>query len=348
MSSPGGDRQALLTSAITFLRDPSTAASPLAQRVAFLESKGLSQPEIEQALAVATSEFDKDWRDWFIMGVIGGTVGWLGYKVAQKFLMPHLAPPSATELEAAQLALEAKYDEAASLLASLQTSTDALAASLDEQKEVVDHEIGEVKKAVQGLKEGEEKRDKWCKRVEQQVDEVVKGLPSMLEKQAASQAQSLTDLQTELKSLKSLMIARQPARAPSFGTSSATAASGASTNGSSTSPSDSSSALPGRATGAFTPRAPGIPSWQLKGNAAGLASGSASTSASSSGTSTPVVTGASGLPPATGAAGVTTIGMAGEDKGEDGSASGILVEKPVEAGVSASASAAQEEKKEDA
>lgn len=40
----------LIGSAVTFLHDPSVAQSPLAKRVEFLESKGLTQQEIEEAL----------------------------------------------------------------------------------------------------------------------------------------------------------------------------------------------------------------------------------------------------------------------------------------------------------
>jgi hypothetical protein len=105
---PAGNmsRAPLIASAVTFLRDPSTSSSPLAQRIAFLESKGLSPPEIEQALSAASSngggnysggngyggggyggmrgkEFERDWRDWFIMGVVGGAVGWVGVRLVQ-------------------------------------------------------------------------------------------------------------------------------------------------------------------------------------------------------------------------------------------------------------------------
>lgn len=100
-----------MSSAVSFLRDPSTANSPLAQKVAFLESKGLNQVEIEQALQAANggplslvhphhahgrggglgvAEFERDWRDWFIMSVIGGGVGWLAVKLAQVSSAPHL------------------------------------------------------------------------------------------------------------------------------------------------------------------------------------------------------------------------------------------------------------------
>jgi len=94
-------RAPLIASAVSFLRDPSTASSPLAQRIGFLESKGLTPAEIEQALAQANSsagpvgayggpqgmrmqrEYERDWRDWFIMAVVGGTVGYVAVKLAQ-------------------------------------------------------------------------------------------------------------------------------------------------------------------------------------------------------------------------------------------------------------------------
>jgi peroxin-14 len=73
----------------------------------------------------------------------------------------------------------------------------------------------------------------------------------MMEKQTSSQQTSLSELQTELKSLKSLLVSRAPS-APRYG---AAASSG---NGPSS---------PG---GAASPRPdgkPSIPSWQLAGSA---------------------------------------------------------------------------------
>ncbi|GAA5829701.1 hypothetical protein JCM5353_005202 [Sporobolomyces roseus] len=313
------DRTALLSSAISFLRDPSTASSPLAQRIAFLESKGLNQQEIEQALSAANGgplmpynnngggraqgaiggfsrgrEFERDWRDYFIMSVVGGGVGWLAVKLAQKFLLPSLQPPSETDLEASQKALEAKYDEAAELLRTLQLSTDAVAESLDEQKVAVERELDEVKKAVEEMREGEKKRDEWARGVQRQVDEMAKSLPTLLEKHSSTQASSLTDLQSELKSLKSLLIARRPT--PS--------------SPSSSSPSLSSSTSTTTPFGG-APRTPSLPAWQRKGvDAASLANPSSSSSSSGGYNVPSTATSSSNVQP------------------EDPSASGVLVEKP--------------------
>ncbi|GAA5827586.1 hypothetical protein JCM11251_001745 [Rhodosporidiobolus azoricus] len=331
LGSPSGSRADLLTSAVSFLRDPSTASSPLAQRIAFLESKGLNQAEIQSALAQAQGpvapygvsrggppgygpyaggggygtgprEFERDWRDWFVMGVVGGGVGWLAVKLAQKFLLPSLQPPSETDLESAQHALEAKYDEAALVLKTLQENTDAIAASLDEQKEQVEKELEEVKKAVEEVREGERKRDEWARKVESQVDEMAKSLPNLLDKHTSSQTQSLADLQAELKSLKSLLIARRPVASSPSGTLASTPGAGGAAG--------STSHLP------FGIKPPGLPSWQLKGSSATPAA-SSSSSGSAGGYTVPNAATTSPTPT-----------VADDKKLEDTSASGVLVEKP--------------------
>lgn len=48
-------REDLITSAVSFLQDPSVAAAPLEKRRAFLESKNLTSEEIELSLARAGS-----------------------------------------------------------------------------------------------------------------------------------------------------------------------------------------------------------------------------------------------------------------------------------------------------
>ncbi|GAA5959342.1 hypothetical protein JCM3765_006572 [Sporobolomyces pararoseus] len=332
--SSNGDRQALISSAINFLRDPSTSSSPLAQKIAFLESKGLNQVEIEQALSAANGgplinpqyrgmgrEFERDWRDWFIMSVVGGGVSWLAIKLAQKFLLPSLRPPSETDLEVSQKALEAKYDEAADLLRTLQASTDAVAESLDEQKVAVEKELDQVKQAVEEMREGEKKRDDWAKGVQRQVDEMAKSLPTLLEKHSTTQATSLNDLQTELKSLKSLLIARRP-------TPSSSSPSSASTS----TPTTGSTVTGTGTTSPFgAPRTPSLPAWQMKGSSAASLSSPSSTSTS--------------IPGGGGGYTVPSSSSSSTVQPEDPSSSGVLVEKP-ETNSTTTSSTNSEEKKE--
>ncbi|KAF1920934.1 peroxisomal membrane anchor protein conserved region-domain-containing protein [Ampelomyces quisqualis] len=49
-------REDLITSAISFLQDPSVASAPLEKRIAFLQSKNLTQEEVDVSLARAAAE----------------------------------------------------------------------------------------------------------------------------------------------------------------------------------------------------------------------------------------------------------------------------------------------------
>jgi peroxin-14 len=97
-------RAELVSSAISFLQDPAVANASLEQRLGFLRSKGLSDAEVAEAMryaapAAGTSgsqalqmpahaqhayanpyapdpRLARDWRDWFIMAVVAGSVGY--------------------------------------------------------------------------------------------------------------------------------------------------------------------------------------------------------------------------------------------------------------------------------
>lgn len=91
-----------IDNAVTFLRDPNVQSAPQDKKLAFLQAKGLSQPEIDEAMRLsAVSSYNpavnvvnyrnrqaqlqntRDWRDWFIMTVVGGSVAWIGMSLAR-------------------------------------------------------------------------------------------------------------------------------------------------------------------------------------------------------------------------------------------------------------------------
>lgn len=101
-------REDLISSAINFLNDPKVQSAALTKKVSFLESKGMTAEEIEEAMARAsgkapssnataagTSSYSQpngmvlqtapppvptrpryDWRDLFIAAVLAGGVGY--------------------------------------------------------------------------------------------------------------------------------------------------------------------------------------------------------------------------------------------------------------------------------
>lgn len=181
--------------------------------MSFLESKGLSPDEIDEALrqtgasgaitaGVAAqagpshgvyasypqqqqqpvyygapgyptqgqAHHDRDWRDWFIMAVVSGTVGYGIIQLARKYLFPHLQPPNQTILEADRDALTAKYDEVAAQLSALDSETRAVKAGIEEQKESIDKSIREVEETITLLRISDKKRAEEMENVKNEVD----------------------------------------------------------------------------------------------------------------------------------------------------------------------------------
>jgi peroxin-14 len=223
------DRHELVRNAVAFLSDPQTQASPLAQRIQFLEAKGLSSAEIDDAFRQTTlangqqrnyatpypsgayyapHEPGWDWRDLFITAVISGTLVSGAVAAARKYLLPHLQPPTQTAYEADKGALTAQFDEAEKLLREIQTETAAVRAAVDAQASAVDAATKDVREAVQEMRDGEAKTRDEMREIRAEVDNVREMLPKMIEKNKESQNQSLAELQQELKSLKALLLSR--------------------------------------------------------------------------------------------------------------------------------------------
>jgi peroxin-14 len=257
------DRQEYIRNAVSFLADPKAQASPLAQRIQFLEAKGLSGPEIEEALRQANSPRPLpshiqqppygpvygplpyvpqlnppwDWRDYFITAVVSGSLAYGAIALARKYLFPHLQPPSSTAYEEDRDALTAQFDAAEALLKDIRSETSAVKVAVENQQEKVDKATTDVEAAVKQMIEGESRARNEMREIREEVNNIREMIPKMIEKNKDAQTQSLGELQQDLKSLKTLLLSRTP----------------------------STSSAPPLPT--FPPR-PSIPSWQLSESSA--------------------------------------------------------------------------------
>ncbi|KAJ7181737.1 hypothetical protein C8R43DRAFT_1055509 [Mycena crocata] len=268
------DRNDLVRNAVAFLNDPTARissplqtrvltnpqshSSPLAQRIQFLEAKGLTPAEIDQAVRQAAQgsspsypsgyaqnqytlmpppPYRWDWRDYFITAVVSGTVTYGAVALFKKYLLPHLQPPTSTAYEEDRDALTAQFDAAEALLKEIQAESAAVRAAVEAQKEQIDQTTKHVDAMVQEVHDGEAKTRDEMREIREEVNSIREMLPKMIERNKESQTQSLAELQHELKSLKALLLSRGP------------------TIPSSSLPS-SPLPLPGR---------PSIPAWQLAG-----------------------------------------------------------------------------------
>ncbi|KAF8560421.1 hypothetical protein OG21DRAFT_1600190 [Imleria badia] len=229
--------------------------APLPQRIQFLEAKGLSGPEIDQAIRLAAAQplsvyqpaphhRQWDWRDYFITAVVSGTVAYGAISLFKKYLLPHLKPPTATAYEQDRDALTAQFDAAEALLKEIQAETASVRAAVDEQRERVDKASRDVQAVVVEMRQGETKTRDEMREIRDEIENIREMLPKMIEKNKETQKQSLAELQQELKSLKALLLSRGPSALTS-------------------SPSTPIPALTGR---------PSIPSWQLANSTSALVS----------------------------------------------------------------------------
>ncbi|CAA7266501.1 unnamed protein product [Cyclocybe aegerita] len=230
MSSP--DRQELIRNAVAFLADPKSQASPVTQRIQFLEAKGLTPAEIDMAMKQAAYSSAPpqasywpqygpnpyavmpppahrwDWRDYFITAVVSGAITYGAVSLFQKYLLPHLQPPTSTAYEEDRDALNAQFDAAEALLKEIQSETVAVRAAVEEQKERIDQTTNDVQTVVADLREGESRTRDEMREIREEITNIREMLPKMIEKNKESQNQSLAELQQELKSLKTLTITR--------------------------------------------------------------------------------------------------------------------------------------------
>lgn len=239
-------REDLVASAVTFLQDPSVSASPVENRIAFLQSKNLTQEEIDNALARASGEVapatssyssyapqqqivrqpqpgyggyqpypwqqppppevpKRDWRDWFIMATVMGGVGYGLYFVAKRYVYPMIAPPTPPQLEQDKQAIDDSFEKAFSLLDQLAKDTDTLKAAEQSRTERLDVALSEVESVIAELKTASRRREEESRRISDEVRGLKDLIPRAMEGQKESTDTRLRELNTELKSLKTLM-----------------------------------------------------------------------------------------------------------------------------------------------
>ncbi|KAK0117747.1 peroxisomal membrane protein pex14 [Cadophora gregata] len=237
-------REDIVASAVTFLQDPSVAGSPIENRIAFLQSKNLTQEEIDIALARAGGESapanysnyapqqqqvirqpqpgyggyqqppwqqpppeipKRDWRDWFIMATVMGGVGYGLYFVAKRYVYPMIAPPTPPQLEQDKQAIDESFEKAFSLLDQLAKDTETLKSSEKARTERLDAALTEVETVISELKTASRRREEESRRIGDEVRGLKDLIPRAMEGQKETTDTRLRELNTELKSLKTLM-----------------------------------------------------------------------------------------------------------------------------------------------
>ncbi|KAF9275109.1 peroxisomal membrane protein pex14 [Mortierella alpina] len=255
-----GKREDILASAVKFLQDPKVQASTLGKKVAFLESKGLTSEEIEEAMQRANGTAPAagagaaagtalvpatvqpggnmmvpaygqpgpgqvmmappplppkyDWKDLFIAAVVAGGFSYGMWQVAKKVVGPKLQWPSQEELEMDKKKLDEQFEEIEKSLADVKDNTTVVAKNVEEQTAHVKESLEGMTGVLDGMKTNDEKREQELSGLKSDIENIKNMIPQLMDKNKESQANVLNELQSEIKSLKSLLLNR---RAPGPG-----------------------------------------------------------------------------------------------------------------------------------
>ncbi|KKA21059.1 Peroxisomal membrane anchor protein (Pex14) [Rasamsonia emersonii CBS 393.64] len=238
-------REELVSSAVTFLQDPSVSSAPLEKRIAFLQSKNLTQEEIDLALARAgeetasssptntppsghTAQQPPAYRQTAPPPAPG--YGYPPYGqwqpppelprrdwrdwfimatvtgvIIQRYIVPLIAPPTPPQLEQDKKSIDEQFARAFALIDQLSTDTAALKSAEEARTERLDAALREVENVVSELKTSVRRRDEDTRRISEEVRNLKDSIPKALEGAREGNENRLKELGTELKSLKVLL-----------------------------------------------------------------------------------------------------------------------------------------------
>ncbi|KAI8050476.1 peroxisomal membrane anchor protein conserved region-domain-containing protein [Syncephalis plumigaleata] len=219
----------------------------MAKKVSFLESKGMTSDEIQEAMrragtgdsssntAPATVPVNNSnmavmpagygpvmmqappppppppaltWKDYFIAAVVIGGVGYGATMLAKRYVGPMFSWPKQNELEEDKRRFEEAFDKAKETLDEMAKKTQDTHDQMEKRAASIEQVINETNETLGKLGQREEQREKEMTRIREELDRVRNAIPKILEQSKESHSTVLSDLQSEIKSLKGLLANR--------------------------------------------------------------------------------------------------------------------------------------------
>ncbi|RMD40300.1 hypothetical protein DV735_g4832, partial [Chaetothyriales sp. CBS 134920] len=218
-------REDLVASAVTFLRDPSVASSPLEKRIEFLKSKNLTQEEIDASLARAAEDPSLGAAVQaayasappagrgpptglyanYPYNPYGHTAGYGLWLLADRYIKPLVAPPTPPQLEQDKAAIDEQFNKAFALLDTLAADTTALKEAEEQRTKRLDAAIAEIESIASELRTATQRRQDEARRMESEINTMKDSLPRSIDNVRDASERQLKELSAELSSLKLLM-----------------------------------------------------------------------------------------------------------------------------------------------
>ncbi|KAJ1647747.1 peroxisomal membrane protein pex14 [Coemansia asiatica] len=244
-------REDIIESAVRFLSDPKVQSSTLAKKISFLETKGLTNAEIEDALARAKSGqqgIDSaaqqpqqtgtvvpastapagygyaqpmapptppprphlDWKDYFIAAVVAGGLGYGLYMFAKKYIKPLLMARDDNErLEQEKKILIEQNEFTRKQLETLTDSTTRILETISQQSQKTSEAIEGMTAVMEKISARELESNSSSRQLLITIEDLQREITAFSSKAAKSGDSSVADIQSDIRSLRSLLLSRR-------------------------------------------------------------------------------------------------------------------------------------------
>lgn len=150
----------------------------------------------------------RDWRDWFIMATVVSGLGYGLYSLGKRYVYPLVAPPTPGRLEQDKKSIDEQFEKAFALVEQLAKDTEALKAAERERTERLDASLSELENVIEHLKSANKRREDEARRIQEDVRDLKDTMPKTLAAQNDVTDSRLREVNTELRSLKTLITQR--------------------------------------------------------------------------------------------------------------------------------------------
>ncbi|QLG72466.1 hypothetical protein HG535_0D01740 [Zygotorulaspora mrakii] len=233
MSTVQKDRKQLLESAVSFLSDPSIKNAPLTKKVEFLQTKGLSQEEVEAALRQSQDQSKpenladntqwsavptrndyvyeavppplprRDWKDYFIMASVSAGLIYGVYEFTKRYVVPNILPESKSKLEQDKKEIQDQFSRVDKVLDAIEQEQEAFRVRDQEKLAELDVTLGQLKKCLEYTTRTREKMEDDFRMLKLEMTNLQNSIDKFIIKKDNSAA--LEKINSELNSLKSLI-----------------------------------------------------------------------------------------------------------------------------------------------
>lgn len=241
------DRKPLFDSAVSFLSDPSVKDAPLTKKIEFLQSKGLTQQEVELALkesrqehqtfaqnvnnsnsrnsnnaGTAVREFDRDslmyeavppplprrdWKDYFIMATATAGLFYGVYEVTKRYIVPNILPESQTKLEQDKKEIQGQFEKVDKLLQTLENEQSDLREQEKQKLTELDKTVVDLQTCLEQTSYMRDKIEDEFKMMKLEMANLQSQLDTFVKSKRDDQ--QLENISSELESLKNLIKTRE-------------------------------------------------------------------------------------------------------------------------------------------